>query len=124
MNNIKKAVIFGATVPFFAFAMDFKGLVTQIMGQIDILPAFIIGLAVLYFLWNVAQYIMAGGDPKKAEEAGKMITYSLIAMFVMISVYALIGVIQSTLNLGANDVVDVPALPSSGGSSSWDSWGW
>ena len=113
VNKLKIIAITTAVLPISAFAYSegFKGLVERIADQIGILPNFIIGLAIIYFLWNVFQYIQAGGDPKKAEEAGKMITYSLIAIFVMVSVWGLVRVVQNTFDIRNNGVITAPQIP-------------
>lgn len=91
--------------------MDFKGLVNKIIEQTSILPGFIIGLAVIYFIYNVFLYIQSGSNPKQAEEATKMITYSIVFIFVMISVWGLVNLLVNTFNLDTNPI-PIPKIPS------------
>ncbi|MEI6296442.1 MAG: hypothetical protein WCO84_02225 [bacterium] len=95
--------IFLALTPSFAFAvnssLDFRGFLKNIMDQLDLIPQFIIGLAVLYLMLNIFTYIQSGSDLKKLEEATKMITYSVIAIFIMMSVWGLVRVLIGTFNL-------------------------
>ncbi len=115
-KNLKKFIILGSVVfyPFFAMtasALDFKGFIENIKDQLDIIPGFIIGLAILFFIYNVFQYIQAG-DPKKTAEAGHMITYSIIFIFVMLSVWGLVGILVNTFFPGGSAPVTLPSIPS------------
>lgn len=84
---------------------------SQVLGKITTeilqpLVALIFGLALIYFLWGVLEYLK-GGDPKKVSDAVNMITYGIIAMFVMLSVWGLVGVLVGTFNFGTSQ----PNLP-------------
>jgi hypothetical protein len=55
--------------------------------------------AVLYFLWGVFKYIRAADDPSARIEGGRHILYSVIGLFIMISVWGIIAVIQRTIGV-------------------------
>lgn len=111
MNQFYKILFITVSVfPLTASAVDFKGLINTVIEQLNILPGFLIGLAVLWFMWNVLSYIEAG-DPKKREEAQKVVTYSIIAIFVMISVWGLVNIVIGTFNLDTGAITP-PSIPS------------
>jgi len=79
----------------------------------DIIPI-IIGLAVLVFLWGVLKYVIAK-DEDSQKEARNVMLWGIIAIFVMVSVWGLVNVLSSTLQLN-NNIPNSPGLPSPGGS--------
>lgn len=63
-------------------------------------------LAFLFFLWGMTMYIRGSDDVKKREESKKFIYWGIIALTVMISVWGIIKIINTTLGFGNT----VPAL--------------
>ena len=62
-----------------------------------------IALALVYFLWGAAQFILHGGDEGKRSEGTKMMIYGIIGLFVMVSVWSLVGVLENTFFRGGGD---------------------
>jgi len=106
-------------VPAVAFAQrstDFASLVQRITTSI-LNPALILlmGIAVVLFLWGVVKYIQSGDKAEQRTESIRFMVWGVIALFVMVSVYGLITVIERTFNL---DNSTIPTPPQFGGSSS------
>lgn len=55
----------------------------------------IIAAAVVYFIYGIAVYVMAGDDDAKAAAKGKII-YGVIGLFVMVSVWGLVNILTNT----------------------------
>ena len=108
--NKRTLLAFGAafalvTLPAIALAAtaitDLSSLIEAIKGYIGSLVYLIMAFAVIVFLWNVAQYIRStDADGKK--EAAQYILWSLVGLFVMVSVWALVSVISTTF-FGSNN---------------------
>ncbi|MEK7621929.1 MAG: pilin [Patescibacteria group bacterium] len=93
--------------------MDFKALVTKIVTSIfDPLVVLIVALALIYFLLGVLKYIQSAGDDTKRKEGTTMMTYGIIALFVMVSVWGLVRVLQNTFPFN-NNVINPPSTGSS-----------
>jgi hypothetical protein len=113
-----KKVIAGLSflVPFLASAQTIFGGVAGVLGTIrnifTLLLPIIFALALIYFFWGVAKYVLAAGDPKAAAEGKSIMIYGVIALAVMASVYGLINILQSTIlgSTGAGTVT-LPPLP-------------
>lgn len=75
------------------------------------LVPFAIGIAVLAFFFFLIKYIIMGesADDKKKNLAG--MGYALIALFVMVSVWGIIGFAGSLLGIGQGGSVPVPGIP-------------
>ncbi|MBI2482418.1 MAG: hypothetical protein HYV76_02580 [Candidatus Vogelbacteria bacterium] len=75
----------------------FASLVTKVVGGIlNPLIGLIIGLALIYFIWGLANLIRNTGDEKAREEAKQMMIWGVIALFVMVSVWGLVGILTQT----------------------------
>ncbi len=83
--------------------MTFAGLIdTIVFTVIDPLLFLISTLALLYFVWGVTKYIYHSGDAEKRTEGYQMMIYGIIALFVMVSVWALVGVLSNTFLGGSS----------------------
>ena len=56
---------------------------------------FIISLAVVWFIFNVFRYTISGDDAKKKEAKDGMV-WGIVGIFVMVSVWGLVAILQAT----------------------------
>jgi len=83
--------------------MTFAELIeTIIVGIVNPLIVLVIALALLYFLWGVTKYILHSGDAEKRTEGYQMMIYGIIALFVLVSVWALVEVLANTFLSGVS----------------------
>ena len=68
---------------------DFAG------GVLNRVVPLIISLAVVWFIYNVFKYAVAGDEDKKAE-AKKHMIWGIVGIFVMVSVWGLVAILQTT----------------------------
>lgn len=84
-----------------AGARDLGGLVARLIDMIrSYVVPFIIALALMFFLWGVFKTVTAAGDSKKRQEGIGYITYGLIGLAVMVSVWSLVAILTSTFFSG------------------------
>ena len=76
---------------------DLRSLVASLIDIIRgyVVP-FIIALALMFFLWGVFKTVTASDDAKKRQEGIAYITYGIIGLAVMISVWSLVYLLSST----------------------------
>lgn len=100
-----------ALSPSVAHAQDgFGGIITKISNLINQLIPLVIGLALLVFLWGVLSYALAKEDGGKDAAKGYML-WGIIALFVMVSVWGLVNIVQDTF-LEATDASNLaPSAP-------------
>jgi fumarate reductase subunit D len=88
--------------------MTFAEIVARIISLVlNPLVALLIGVALIFFLWGVVQLISAGGDSGKHAEGISKITYGVIALFVMVAVWGLVGIVANTLGIGTSGVPNI-----------------
>jgi hypothetical protein len=85
----------------FSQAKSFRDL---IVGSVNCLisPTFIIivALSVVVFLWGVFKFIQAEGEDKQTGR--EFMLYGVIGIFVMISIWGLVNILQNTFTLNDN----------------------
>ena len=71
-------------------------------------------VAVVAFFYGLANFIWISGDEKKREGAKSIMTWGIVGMFVMTTLWGILGFMQATLGnttgVGTVDIV-TPTLP-------------
>ncbi len=75
---------------------DLINAVGKLINQLTIIAG---GVALLVFLWGLAKFIFKSGDEKSHEEGMNLMKWGIIALFVMVSVWGIIGFMQNALGL-------------------------
>lgn len=60
----------------------------------------LIALSVIVFIWGVLKYISGADDETKRTEGRNFMIYGIIGLFVMVSVWGLVQVLQGTFGFG------------------------
>lgn len=87
--------------PLFAFADVSGGLkqVFQNLGDViaTVTPV-VVAIALLAFFWGLAMYVLNfQGEDKDKRKGRDMMVYGIIVLFVMVSVWGLVQVLQNTV---------------------------
>jgi hypothetical protein len=86
---------------------NFKELIGLIVFDLVNPLIFLVGsLAFLAFFWGIAKYIFSAGDEQKKASGKDVMLYGLIALFVMVSVWGLIGILRNTFFEGAPEPIE------------------
>ena len=84
----------GTTGPVYC---DLKEIIYTVIYYIEQLIVVIFALSLITFLWGVFKYtILSQGDEKQTVEAKNVIFYGIIGLFVMVSVWGILKVIQKS----------------------------
>ena len=76
----------------------FNGLTALYVGYLWTL----VGLGLLFFLWGMGMMILNSGDSEKLAEGKKFMVWSIVAIFLMVSVWGVIEVFQNTFSFDNN----------------------
>jgi hypothetical protein len=105
MKNFKKIVYVAlAFAPAFAFAQsqslgNVTNLITALIHIVNILIPAAFALAILFFFYGIALYVLAAGDAEKAKEGKSIMIYGVIAIAVMASIYGLVAWLQTAFGI-------------------------
>ena len=103
-----------ALSPSLAFAQtlgNVNTLLNSIRGLVNGALPVVVGLALLGFFWGLMKFIFAAGDEEKKEEGKNIMIYGVIALFVMVAVWGLVGFIASALGIQTGGSVPLPSVP-------------
>ncbi len=100
-----------ASFPMIASAgpANFKEVVQLIIGMIQAVVPLVVGLTLLVFIWGIFQLVRNNSEDSR-KEAIAVITYGIIALFVMVSVWGLVSILTSTFFSGG---LAIPQLKTS-----------
>jgi len=90
-----------ALLPVLALAQtNVQSILATVQSILDIVVPIIMALALIYFFWGLATYILgASADEEKRAAGRNMMIYGIIALFVMAAVWGLVKVVGSTFDV-------------------------
>ncbi len=82
------------------------------------LATLLLSLALLAFFWGIVEYIWGKrqGNGDKVKAGNEFMTWGLIALFVMFSVYGIIKLAQNILGMPNVTTIEIPNITFGGGS--------
>lgn len=119
---IAKVGLGGAIIlaPIFASAQRLSNIQQLAWSFADLIKALLpilVTIALLVFFWGLIKYIRnAGTKPEEASQGKNIMIYGVIALFVMVSVWGLVGFIGDALGIREGGTISVPGVdPRPGG---------
>lgn len=110
MKKISFAGILSLT-PFIAFAAEgLDDTLSTLGGLISSATPIVVALALLYFFWGLATFILSAGDEEKRNKSRGVMIWGIIALFIIVSVWGLIGVVQETFGLSGDQDIQIPSV--------------
>lgn len=90
---------------------DFKGIVNLVIKNIlDPVVILLIALALVYFMWGVLTYVGRGAEGGDRTKGIQMMSYGILALFIMVSVWGLVYILINTFNLNSSSIPTPPKL--------------
>jgi hypothetical protein len=77
-----------------------------------VIPVLIV-LGVIYFIWGVITYVIAGEDEAKTKGRNMMI-YGLIGLLVIVSVWGLVNILRNSFGIYGTAPINVPCIEAPG----------
>jgi hypothetical protein len=104
-------------IPLFASAQSLAplgNLITSLNNIVNRLVPLAITVAMLAFFWGLIKYLYKGSkeDVKKGRS---MMIYGILALFVMVSIWGLVRLLQTAFGIGPNETAQTPQAPTSNG---------
>ncbi|HEY4490036.1 MAG TPA: hypothetical protein VJC12_02135 [Candidatus Paceibacterota bacterium] len=78
-----------------------QDLILKISCLIGPLINVLIGLGLVFFLWNLAVFILKAGDEEARKNAKKMMFWGILAIFIMVSIWGIIKILQGEFGIEA-----------------------
>ncbi|MHB0978118.1 MAG: hypothetical protein ACYC1K_01795 [Minisyncoccota bacterium] len=105
-----------AFTPMFVFAQgnlsNVGTLLDGLKRLVGVATPLVMGIALLGFFWGLAMYIFNSADEDKRKEGKHIMLWGIIALFVMVAVWGLVGFISTALlgNTTTGGTVNVPGV--------------
>ena len=113
MYKLQIFILSFLTAPLFAYADLFTVIDLGVDFFAQLIPIFI-SAAILVFFWGIVKFIANAGDEKAIEDGKKFMIWGLVGLFVIISMWGIIGFLQETLAIGnIGSVGSGPSIPTS-----------
>lgn len=102
-----------APIAAFAAYDNITPIFQNVKIALDVVVPIAITLALIYFIWQVIQYVIAADEEGKTDARKKML-YGVVGLFVIIAIWGLVNFIATYLGINptTNPIV-VPFVPSS-----------
>ncbi|MEK7063513.1 MAG: hypothetical protein AAB955_02360 [Patescibacteria group bacterium] len=108
MNTLLKvgSIAFLAALPVAAFADTLIDVANTIGDIVGIVTPIVVAIALILFFWNLAMYFIGKEEDKKKAVSGMI--YGVLILFVMVSIWGIVNVLQDTFNVGGTQTVTPP----------------
>ncbi len=105
VRNAMLAVLSVVLVPAVSSAVTLTETFGLINRLINALIPIVISIAILYFFWALANYLLKAGDDGAQKEMRYAMIYGVLAIFVMVSIWGFVRLLQSTFKVNSTDPI-------------------
>lgn len=88
-----------------------KNLIVAVGGILNMLIPVLIAAALVVFFWGLVKYIWGGG--KSADSGRKTMIAGILSLFIMVSIWGLVNLVQNALGVNGTGSVQIPQVPTS-----------
>jgi len=98
-------------IPFIVFAApkNITDIINLLIGIIKQASILVVALALLFFFWGLAKFILQAGNEEKKNEGRQIMVWGIIALFIMISVWGIITVLENTFFRDSSGNTNIPS---------------
>ena len=111
---MKKAAFISVSlfaVPMIAFAQTLgplRQLIAAVGGIVAALVPILITLALVVFFFGLVKYLWGSNGEQDHKQGRSLMIWGLIALFVMVSVWGIIRLVGSALNVNQESTITIP----------------
>jgi len=87
-----------------------EGTLNSFKGLLNILTTVIVGLALVFFFWGLAKFILAAGEEDAKEEGKRIMGWGILAFVIMIGIW---GIVNFLISIFGNTTTapNIPNVP-------------
>ena len=102
-------------VPVVAQAQNIESVTSLISSLVNYSIGILIGVAIIAFFWGLISYMFkTKGDQEGRKTATNLMVWGILAIFIMLSVFGLVRLLQNTFGVGGGSLQQVGGAPSIG----------
>lgn len=112
-TSIIKSIVLAAAMlaPAAASAQapsDFKSLIFLFVDLLNDAIMILVALGLLVFIWGLAKFILSAGDTKAHDTGKALMTWGLLGLFVMGSIWGILGFLSGEFGFGTAAIRILP----------------
>lgn len=113
-------LVMGFLAPIATFAQintgapqDAWSLLGRGQNLMNLLIKVLVGFAIVMIIIGVVRFIMAGasGDEDASKKAKSTILYGILGLFVITTIWGLVGIVKRTLGTNTTETFQLPCVP-------------
>lgn len=109
------AALFTLGVPTFALAQSANlGYLSNMVGDtqsiLNMLLPLVVTLALLFFFWGIMVFILNAGDPEGRSKGIHIMIWGIVALFVIVSIWGIVGLLGSIFGIQLGGSAPVPGV--------------
>lgn len=104
--------------PVIVLAQPVVDFVDTVGTVVEMIVPIVSLIVIIYFFWGLAKYVLSAGDAEKAAEGKSIMIWGVLALFVMVTIWGIIGFLQASVGntAGPTEIdIDLPDIESSEG---------
>ncbi|HWA31913.1 MAG TPA: pilin [Candidatus Paceibacterota bacterium] len=86
-----------------------QGFICKLNDILTALVPFLVALGIVYFVWGVVTYVIAGDEEAKKKGRDRMI-YGIIGLVVIVAVWGIVHWITNTFSVTNNGQINLPQV--------------
>lgn len=98
---------FAQEAPDFSYLESAIASIGQIVAQ---LIPIVIAIGLLFFIWGLVQFIAASGDEASKEEGKRKMVWGILALFVIVAVWGLVGILADLTGIEIGGSIETPTV--------------
>jgi len=120
MKNLNKIYFFTFLAIFipsvsFAFTLlgsNFKAIITEVMGIINLLVPILTSVAFVVFFWGLSKFILNSNKPEEIKNGKSYMMWGVLVLFILLTFRVIVGFVSNELEIGGTTPV-IPILRTS-----------
>jgi len=85
-------------------------LIDALGNVVNIATPVVVGIALIAFFWGLAKFIFSAGDEEKRESGKHIMIWGIVALFVMVSIWGIVGFIGDALGVDEGGEIETPRV--------------
>lgn len=115
-NSLKFTSIVFLLAPFVTYGFNWKSstfssVIDELISIIGLAIPLFFALSFLVFFWGLSRFILNPGNATEIQKGKSYMIWGVLALFILISIRAIIGLVATDLEIGDSSVV--PLIPTS-----------
>ena len=111
----RSAVVLYAVLPTVALAQGtgtLQGAVQAVGRAVGAAVPIAAAMVLVAFFWGLAMYLFnfGEGDDKKQKQGRNLMVYSILALFVMVTIWGIVGLLANTFGIDETTAVPLPTI--------------